>query len=139
MGPYGHVSFVIFLKYYVLFKGIFREYFSPIIMKNKSINFLNNLVKMPYTVALLSSSLIFSVLISKFNISRTFISFWICKQTDLIKSWQLNTSSIISQFVNVWFDKPSFVSGLMYLSESSWIIFQYLYTIFLKSISPFYL
>ena len=127
---YRHVRLELFWKEYKLFKGMFIDDFSPIIIKNKSVNFLMKLVEIPYTF----NSLLFSVVKSKCNLSITFIFFWISKQTDLLQSWKLNWASFISQFVNFWVDKPSFEFGVMYLSKSCWMIFQDLYTLFLKSI-----
>ena len=120
MGLYRHFTFAIFLKYDVFFKVIFIEYYPSIIMENKFVNILINLVKLPHTSPYLLSSFIFSVMTSKCNFSGTFIFLWISKQTDFVQSWQLNISYIISQFVNVWVDKPLFVSELMYLSDSFW-------------------
>ena len=47
MVPYIHVSVALFLKRYILLKGLFVESFSTIIMKKKSINFLMKSVETP--------------------------------------------------------------------------------------------
>ena len=123
MGPCRRVSFAIF-KVIHLVQGEICWCFSPIVMRKIPVIFLMKLVKMPQKISSMSSSLIFSVLRIKYNISITLFLFWKSKQTDLVQYWQLNRSSLISQCINLWLEKPSISFGVIYLSESCWTIFK---------------
>ena len=70
-----YMSFLHFFKEYILFKEIFVDYFSPIIIKNKSVSFLMKLDEMPYNFSSFSSSFMFSFLTSELNIPITVIFF----------------------------------------------------------------
>ena len=83
------------------------------------------------------SSFIVNVLTILYNFLRTLILFLISKNNDLVQSEQQNWSYSIPQLVHFWFDKLSPPSEVMHFCESWWMIFQYLYTLFLISISLF--
>ena len=59
---YRHVSVAHCLKQYILINDMFVEAFSPMIMKNKSVNFLMKSVETPQHFSI-SSSFIFNVLL----------------------------------------------------------------------------
>ena len=136
MGPYRHGSVTIFLKRYILLKGMFLNAFSSMIMKKKSVNFLVKSVETPQHFSSLSS-FIFNILTRLYTFLRALILFLIYKHNDLVQSEQQNWSYSISQLVYSWFDKLSPLSELIYFCGSCWMIFQYLYTLFLIFISLF--
>ena len=61
------------------------------------------------------------------------------KHNDLVQYGKQNISYSISKFVYFLFDKPSLPSEVIYLCDSCLMVFQCLYTVFLKYIFIFYL
>ena len=94
MGPYTHVSLALLLKSHILFKGIFVDDVSPIIIIKKD-QFLMKLVEMRYNFSSFSSSFIFSVITSKYNFSITEVFLLMSKHNDFVKIWQHNLSYVI--------------------------------------------
>ena len=121
MGPFGHISVALFLKRYILRKGMFVEDFSLMIRKNKSINFLMESVETPQQFSLLSS-FIFNILTRLYNFLISLIIFLISKQNNLVQSEQQKCSYSISQLVKFWFDKMSPPSEEIYFYEWCWMI-----------------
>ena len=129
MGPYRHVSIVLFLKRYIFLKGMFVEAFSPFVMKTKPVNFLIESVETPKHFPLLSS-LILKHLTRLYHWFRALIFLLIYKNNYLVQSKQQNWSNSISQLVHFWFDKSSPPSEVMYFCESCWMIFSiYIYIV----------
>ena len=100
---------------------MFVDAFSPMVMKNKYVNFLMKSVETQQYSSLLSL-LIFYVLTRVYNSSRAIILFLKSKHNYLVQPEQQNWSYSISQLVNFWFDKLSPPSEVMHFCEWCWMI-----------------
>ena len=138
MDPYRRVSVALFLHRYIFSRNFFVGVFQKWLWKRNLSIFWWNQLKHHKTFPHFHHS--YSMSWQDCIISREqSFSFLISKHNDLVQSKQQNWSYSISQLVHFWFDKSNAPSEVMYFSESCWIIFQCLYTLFLLSISLFYL